>query len=30
MENLRSTYLTIVVLEIAIVAALWLFGRVYS
>jgi hypothetical protein len=30
MEDLRSSYVKILVLEAAIVAALWWFGRVYS
>ncbi len=30
MDNLQPTYLKILVLEAAIVALLWVFGRIYS
>ncbi len=30
MENLNSTYVKVIVLEVAIVVLLWLLGRVYS
>ncbi len=30
MENLSGTYVKIMLLEVAIIVALWWFGRVYS